>query len=236
VWSRMGPLLARRGYRVYALDVRGFGYTDRQAPYSLGIDMAQLRAFLRALGLDAAQHSTPTLVGHSSGAAVVGNLARTDPGAVHRVVFMDGDGTPYGVGPAWVHRLFVDPYATTLIRLATRHPWLAARVYRSACGPTCPPFEPDVWLRPFRVAGAEPALKAILSQPLIGMNYAEERQVHVPAAVVFGEHDPEMTRAEAEATAERLHTRVVRTIWGAGHLGMLSAPGKLASDLASLSH
>ena len=44
-----------------------------------------------------------------------------------------------------------------------------------------------------RVPGAETALKAILSQPLIGMTYHQERQIHVPAAVIYGTNDPEMT-------------------------------------------
>jgi len=180
VWDRVGPVLARNGYRVYAVDVRGFGYTQRRGPYTLAGDIAQLSAFLSALHLDATHGGTATLVGHSSGAAIVGGLARSQPADVRAVVFLDGDGTPYGVGPAWVHRLVLDPYATALVRLATRHPWLADRVYRGACGPGCPAFEAAVWLRPFRVPRAEGALESILRQPLIGLTYAQERQIHVP--------------------------------------------------------
>ncbi|MGZ4504669.1 MAG: alpha/beta fold hydrolase [Nocardioidaceae bacterium] len=229
VWSRVGPLLARDGFRAYAVDVRGFGYTQRRGPYTLASDTAQLRAFLGALHLRA-----PTLVGHSSGAAVVGNLARTDPAAVRRVVFMDGDGTPYGVGPAWVHRLFLDPYATALIRVVTRHPWLVRRIYQGACGPGCPPFDARTWLTPFQVAGAEGALKAILRQQLIGMTYAQERRIRVPAAVLYGAHDPEMSPQSARATAVRLHTGVVHAIPGARHLGMLSSPAAFAAEVARL--
>jgi pimeloyl-ACP methyl ester carboxylesterase len=235
VWSRLGPVLARDGFRVFALDVRGYGYTQRRGPYTLAADTAQLQAFLTALHLDRSHDSTPLLVGHSSGAAVVGNLARTAPAAVRRVVFMDGDGTPYGVGPAWVHRLLVEPFATALIRLATRHPWLAGRVYRDACGDRCPPFDAATWLRPFRVAGAESALKAILRQQVIGLSFAQERQIEAPAAVLYGGRDPQMTAADAQATAARLHTDLVAPIPGAGHLGMLSDPEALASLLTRLS-
>lgn len=234
-WDRVGPELAADGFRVYALDVRGFGYTERRGPYTLAGDTAQLRAFLTALRLDTAHHSSPVLVGHSSGAAIVGDVARTDPAAVRRVVFMDGDGTPYGVGPGWVHHLFVDPYATAVLRLATRHTGLAERAYASACGPTCPPFDPQQWLTPFRVPGAESALKAILGQPLIGLTYAQERQVHVPAAVVYGSQDPQMGRASATATAARLHTHDVVPIPGAGHLVMIAAPHAVSVVLQRLS-
>lgn len=234
VWNPVGTALARNGFRVYALDVRGFGYTERRGPFTLAGDTAQLRAFLAALHLDAAHGGTPVLVGHSSGAAIVGDLARTDPAAVRRVVFMDGDGTPYGVGPGWVHGLFVDPYATALIRLVTRHPSLAERVYRRACGVTCPPFDPGAWLTPFRVPGAEGALKAILRQPLIGLTYAQEREIHVPAAVVYGRQDPEMGATSASTTAARLHTDVVVAVPGAGHLAMLAAPAAVTAVLARL--
>jgi len=233
-WHDAGPALASRGYRVYAIDVRGYGYTQRKGPYTLASDTEQLRTFLTALNLDAAHHATPVLVGHSSGAAIVGNLARLDPAAVAAVAFMDGDGTPYGVGPGWVHRLFVDPYATALIRLITRHPSLAARAYRSGCSSSCPPFNAAAWLRPMRVPGAETALKAILTQPLIGMTYHQERQIHVPAVVIYGTKDPEMTAADARATANRLHTQEVIPLPGAPHLGMLAEPSATAAAIASV--
>jgi pimeloyl-ACP methyl ester carboxylesterase len=234
VWHDVGPALASRGYRVYAIDVRGYGYTQRKGPYTLASDTEQLRTFLTAMNLDAAHQATPVLVGHSSGAAIVGNLARLDPAAVAAVAFMDGDGTPYGVGPGWVHRLFVDPYATALIRVITRHPSLAARAYRGGCSDRCPPFDAAGWLRPMRVAGAETALKAILTQPLIGMTYRQERQIHVPAVVIYGTKDPEMTAADARATADRVHARRVLPLPDAPHLGMLAEPSATVAAIASV--
>src|SRR5947209_8719405 len=105
VWHLTGPQLAAQGYRVYAIDVRGFGYTERRGPYTLAGDTEQLGAFLTALHLTAAEGPTPVLVGHSSGAAIVTDLARLQPASVRRIVLMDGDGTPYGVGPGWIHSL-----------------------------------------------------------------------------------------------------------------------------------
>lgn len=232
VWRDVASRLASRGYRVYAIDVRGYGYTQRKGPYTLAGDTEQLRTFLVALRLDAADHAAPVLVGHSSGAAIVGDLARSHPASVAAVAFLDGDGTPYGVGPGWVHRLVVDPYATALIRLVTHHPSLAARAYRSACGARCPPFDASAWLRPMRVPGAEAALKDILRRPLIGMTYRQERQIHVPAAVIYGTRDSEMGAADAQATADRLHTHLVIALPGAPHLAMLAAPSATAAAIA----
>src|SRR6185503_854493 len=66
VWHLFGPKLAALGYRVHAIDVRGFGYTQRRPPYTLAADTRQLEQFIAAMHLDA----PPVLVGHSSGAAI----------------------------------------------------------------------------------------------------------------------------------------------------------------------
>jgi len=115
VWNRVGPRLAAQGHRVYAIDIRGYGYNQRRGPYTLAADTDQLAGFLTATGLESNRNARPLLVGHSSGPAIIGNLARLRPTDVSAAVFMDGDGTPYGVGPAWIHRLLVDPEATALI-------------------------------------------------------------------------------------------------------------------------
>lgn len=234
VWSRLGPLLGR-DHRVYAVDVRGFGYSERRGPYDLAADADQLAAFLLALRLDAAHRSQPMLVGHSSGAAIAGEVVRRDRAAASRVVFLDGDGTPYGVGPAWVHRVVVDPYATAMIRLLSRHPAIAARrIYAAACGPGCPPFDAQAWLAPLRGRDSEGALTDLLRHRIIGLTYAEEEQIHTPAAVLYGVADPTMTAATAADTARRLHTNLVVPIAHARHLPMLSAPESVAAALEGL--
>ena len=79
--------------------------------------------------------------------------------------------------------------------------------------------------------GAERALEAVLRQPLIGLTYAEERQIHVRSAVIYGSQDPTMSAAGARSTAARLRTDVVVAIPGAAHLPMLSAPATLATEV-----
>src|SRR5581483_6410280 len=87
-WHLFGPALAALGYRVFAIDVRGFGYTERRPPYSLTADTTQLQQFIAAMHLDAADAPKPVLVGHSSGAAIIGNLARLHPSLTAGVVFV----------------------------------------------------------------------------------------------------------------------------------------------------
>jgi len=236
VWRRVGPMLGRR-FRVYALDVRGFGYTTHRAPYTLDADTAQLAAFLTALHLDAAHGSRPVLVGHSSGAAIAANLARQRPGAVAGVVFADGDGTSAGAGPGWVHGLIVDPYFTAVLRLALRHPIVIRAVWNSVCGPYCPPLtgtELDGWRRPLEVPGAEGALKAIVEAPLIGLSPRELATIRVPAAVLRGAGDPALTASQARSIAGWVRAREIVTVPRARHLPMISNPHRFAADMTAI--
>ena len=234
VFDALGPLLAAAHHRVFAIDVRGYGYTERRGPYTLAADTRQLADFLRALHLRRADGASTVLVGHSSGAAIVGDLALTRPADVAGVVFLDGDGTPYGAGPAWVHALVRDPFATALVRLVSRHPRLARPVYDQACGPRCPPFRgavADAWTRPFRMAGAAGAMRQILGRQLIGLEPSQLTRIRVPAAVVYGSEDPEMPAALARETADRLHAPPPIAVPGARHLVMVSDPRRLATAL-----
>lgn len=238
VWDRVGPLLGKR-FRIYAPDIRGFGYTTHHGPYSLPADTAQIVAFLRALRLDAAHNRLPIVVGHSSGAAIAANLSLLHPSMIAGIVMLDGDGTSAGAGPDWVHRLIVDPFFTAALRLTLSHPAIPRAIWMSVCGPRCPPLagrELEGWLRPFEVPGAEAALKAIARAPLIGLPPSRLAAIHVPAAVMLGRGDPTITVARAHATATWLHSRIVVAIPGARHLPMISAPRVFVRDLARTAH
>ncbi|MFE8936094.1 alpha/beta fold hydrolase [Streptomyces sp. NPDC007872] len=80
-WARVAADLAA-DHRVYALDLRGHGLSDRR-PGGYGFDAFrdELGGFLKALGLTGA-----TVVAHSMGAAAAYLLARDEPGLVGRLV------------------------------------------------------------------------------------------------------------------------------------------------------
>ncbi|MDQ2743935.1 MAG: alpha/beta hydrolase [Chloroflexota bacterium] len=238
VWRRVGPLLGRQ-FRVFALDIRGFGYTTHRGPYTLAADTRQVAEFLHVLRLDAVHHAAPLLVGHSSGAAIVANVALRQPRLARGIVMLDGDGTSSGAGPAWMHALIVDPFFTAVLRFVLRHPFITRGVWSRVCGPRCPPFagnELQGWQRPLEVPGAEAALRAIVQAPLIGLAPALLERIHLPAAVMLGTRDPTISVARARASAGWLHTRIVVTVPQARHLPMISNPNEFSRDLASIVH
>jgi 3-oxoadipate enol-lactonase len=80
------PVLARftSRYRVYAVDQRGHGASDRPGVYSFDALSADVVAFLDTLGLTGV-----TLVGHSMGGVVTYRVALTRPDLVSRIVIED---------------------------------------------------------------------------------------------------------------------------------------------------
>jgi pimeloyl-ACP methyl ester carboxylesterase len=235
MWSRVGPALGK-SYRVYAYDIRGVGYSTHRPPYTLASDAQQLLQFAKALHLDAAHHSLPVLVGHSSGAAIVADAARISPGSSAGVVMLDGDGTPYGAGPGFVHRLIVDPFFTAALRLAIHNPGLILdRIWSRLCGPRCPPLtgqELNGWVRPFEVAGAEGSMKSIVQAPLIGLTVPQLSTIRVPAVVMRGHDDPSLTADGARAIYRWLQAKELITVPDSSHLPMVSNPKTFVLDLS----
>ncbi|MEU8759000.1 alpha/beta fold hydrolase [Streptomyces sp. NPDC048659] len=76
------PLAADR--RVYALDLRGHGLSDRPGEYGFAALRDEIGGFLKALGLAGA-----TVVGHSMGGAAACLLAQREPALIGRLVLED---------------------------------------------------------------------------------------------------------------------------------------------------
>ncbi|MER5308716.1 alpha/beta hydrolase [Streptomyces sp. NPDC002773] len=79
-WSRVAKELAA-DHRVYAVDLRGHGLSDRPGHYGFDVFRDELGGFLKALGLTGA-----TVVAHSMGAAAAFLLAQREPDLIGRLV------------------------------------------------------------------------------------------------------------------------------------------------------
>lgn len=77
-------------------------------------------------------------------------------------------------------------------------------------------------------------MKAILQQQPTGLTYAQERQIKVTAAVLYGSADHEMSATDARETAARLRSNRVLVLAGAHHLAMLPAPQLLVDALTEV--
>lgn len=86
VWKTTAPMLADAGYRVIAIDLVGFGYSEkpRWFEYSIQSQSRIISQFLSRLGIGNA-----IVAGSSYGGAVALNLTLDDPGIVSKLVLVD---------------------------------------------------------------------------------------------------------------------------------------------------
>ena len=238
-FAKLGPVLATN-HRVFAIDLSGTGYSAPNPPFSAGHLASQILAFAATEKLTGAD--APVLVGHSAGAADVGVAALQDPRVVKGVVFLDGDATPLGAPPflgAIAGTLFINPYKTSLLRLALSQDWLIRNIYSSQCGPTCPPLDQagvNTWRWPLEQPGFQTEITEALRSGITAMTpaqFAALKAASVPKLVVFGIDDPQMSHFDAALTARRIGSPPPVHVPGR-HLTMITSPRQVAAAIDSL--
>lgn len=227
VWSGVGPRLAAAGHTVYALDLDGFGYSQRRGPSTLQEWSDQVQDFAQKLGLH-----KPVVVGHSLGAAVAVEEARR--GVASRIVLLDGDALRSGGPPRLARTVLArSPYFTTAYRVLTRWDWAVRRILKGAYGPQRPRLdarEVHRWTGQFRAKGARSGLQRMAKNGIVGFDRAELRRLKVSAVVVWGARDSVDDKAAGRASARDLKAQFIE-IPDAGHLSMLERPGLVASAI-----
>ena len=238
-FARLGPALAKN-HRVFAIDLSGTGYSAPNPPFSADHLAGEILAFLTAEKLTGP--NAPLLVGHSAGAADVGIAALEGPGAVKGVVFLDGDATPLAVPSflgAIVGTTFINPYKTSVLRLATSQDWLIKSLYSSQCGPSCPQLDEagvNTWRWPLEQSGFQAQITYSLRNGITAMTPAQFEALKVadvPRLVVAGTGDPQISRSDAALTAQRIGAPPPVYVPGR-HLTMISSPLQVAAAIDSL--
>ena len=86
VWKSAAPLLAEAGFRVIAVDLLGFGYSEKPSwfDYSIQSQARMVSRFMNRLGIGRA-----TIVGSSYGGAVALNLTLDNAESVEKLVLVD---------------------------------------------------------------------------------------------------------------------------------------------------
>jgi pimeloyl-ACP methyl ester carboxylesterase len=238
-YARLGPVLGKN-HRVFAIDLSGTGYSAPNPPFSAGHLAGQILAFLKTKNLTGPD--APILVGHSAGAADVGIAALHGPRFVKGVVFLDGDATPLsapGFVGAVAGTLFINPYKTSVLRLALSQDGLIKSVYSSMCGPGCPQLGEagvNTWRWPLEQPGFQAELAYVMRHGITALTpaqFAALKAASVPKLVVIGVSDPEISHSDAALTARRIGAPQPVYVPGR-HLTMIASPRQVAAAIDSL--
>jgi len=228
-FRHLAPLLSA-GFRVVALDLMGFGYSERppHADYSLAAQARLVSGFLDALGIEKA-----AVLGHSLGGAVAMHLAVMFPERVEKLVLVSSASdseTRRGLRSAKLARPLLPVVAAFTIQ--NRH--FRRMSLRSACYD--PAFiTPEVvegYMTPTRIHGHLRALGSLMvdrrRDPVL--DFAAITQ---PTLIIWGAADRWLPASHGWRLNTRIPNSRLIVIPKAGHLVLEEQPEESARAMTS---
>jgi pimeloyl-ACP methyl ester carboxylesterase len=229
-WRDVAAHLAGRGWRVIAVDLPPFGYSDRDPlkRYDRASQATRLSDLLKA------RAGKPVVVlGHSFGAGAATELALRNPGQVRQLVLVDAAlgtldpaalSSPGLLGSGLVAQ---PPTAATIT-----NPWAIGPLMRSfiskkeAAAPWLETLRQPM-RRPGSTAAYAAWLPSLLSTNDGGLSWrsAELAKIAMPVAIIWGETDTVTPIAQGEALAAILHPKAFVRLPGTGHIPHIESPG-----------
>lgn len=234
-WREVAPRL--EGYRTVALDLHGFGWSQRPpgiAPYTREGQIALILAVMDRLGAERFH-----LVGHSYGGALSIALAEEHPERLQSLVLVNAAHPDYLEDRRTALALFQAPL-TFYLRLWALRPRLVRRgLERSMVDDALVTDElVREYLDRLRVEGAPEAYRGLTAPvpakelpPLLresARDPVELEEVPVPTLVVWGQADPLITVRQGREATDHIPCHRFVVLPDVGHMPMEEAPVALA--------
>lgn len=228
-WRLVAPELAAR-YRVIAIDLNGFGYTERlrdPAAYTIDGQMRLVLGVLDRLGIERAR-----FVGHSYGGGLTLWIAAHHPERVRSMALLDSTLPRYS---ATRRSRAANVRAITYLYLRTvaMRPGYVQKSLRAAYGDDilATPAVARAYLDRLRIEGIDDAYYGLMAQNGAPSPEVDLATIHVPALLVWG-HDDELTPvSNGERMAAGLPDARLTVIPDCGHSPMEERPRELLAAL-----
>lgn len=229
LWRQVIPRLAVR-HRVVAIDLNGFGWTERpraREAYTIEGQAALVRGVLDALGIERAH-----LVGHSYGGGLAIWLAARHPERVRSLSLVASTLPTYSTARrrSWAASR---PLVALFVRTrALREGFVRGGLERAVADPAVVTDElVRAYLARLRVEGATRAFQGLTAPANGSRPEVRLEELRVPTLGVWGEQDRLLTIEDGARGLARIPgSRFVR-LAGVGHLPMEEAPELLAATL-----
>jgi len=233
-WRLALPMLGAN-YRVVAVDLPGFGFSDRDPRLELGHEAQAWRVarLLDVLGIRRA-----TVVGHSMGGGVAQRLAISDPRRVERLVLVAA--VDASAAPAWGNRRGHHP-AWGVARFATGFPglvrWLARRgLQQVVADPATVTDEMvDGYAEPLLIRGTLACLEKMAADTAKEAP-ADLSRITAPTLVISGARDRIVPARVGEGLAAKIRGARHVVLGAAGHLPPEECPEALVEEVLAFLH
>ena len=214
-WLALIPELTRSGYRVYALDLLGYGRSEKpDVDYSIALESDVLRQFL-----DDQKLQQPDIAGWSMGGWIALKFAAEHPERVHRLILLDSAGLKFDAVNASALRPKTEAELAHMMEILTPHPrpipgFYARQVLRDLAA--------QDWI-------VDRALKSMST----GKDIMDGRMdaVKMPVLIVWGKEDV-LTPPDI---GERMHEAMPQSLFylvdGCGHLAPVNCSKRVGSSM-----
>jgi pimeloyl-ACP methyl ester carboxylesterase len=209
------PALVRRGYRVYALDLLGYGDSDRpDVDYSMALEADILNQFF-----DSQHIARADLGGWSMGGWVALKFAVAHPERVRRVFVDDSAGVFFK--PAFDPKLF---HPTTTEQVQQLLAWLtpqAARIPKFVARDIIRELHPTQWV-------VDRAMKSMQS----GADLLDNKlsSIQAPVLIVWGKQDILIPLSCGEAMHQKMPGSSLAVFDGCGHLAPVECADRILPE------
>lgn len=224
-WRKVMPALAA-SFRVIAIDLNGFGYTQRPRTFASYTREGQAALVLRVM--DALGIGSAHLMGHSYGGGLTLWIASRHPGRVRSIVLVDSSAPTYA-NDRRSRAASLKPLLGLYLRSVVLRPETVRRALLRS-------FHDDSLVTPelvheyyerIRIEGVVDAYHGLTAPTRTPAELVRLEEIQAPALVVWGAEDELISAASGRRAAARMPRSEFVALEGVGHVPMEERPGEL---------
>ena len=214
--------LAESGFKVYAIDLKGFGYSERikNSDHS-HIEQAKIiLEFIDKKGIEKV-----SAAGHSMGGRVILIAYDIDPGKFEKIILIDSAGLEQNRS-RFFSRILSQPivdiiYYNLFLDRDSFTAFLSTAFYRKEYLSDSVIY---AYLEPYRIKGSNKAYASIIKGNVDYNIESVLQKINIPALVIWGAEDTWIDLSQAYRFSSLLKNSKLEIIENAGHLPMEEKP------------